>query len=50
MSSKLDNRVAQAGLADFGMCLIRAPESRGCAKTGGLVEVVETEEAMMAVV
>ena len=43
---RLDNRVAQAGLADLGMCLIRPPEGEGCVKTGLGVDVVDIDEAM----
>jgi hypothetical protein len=39
--------VAHAGLADFGMCLIRPPLGcRGCVKTGRAVDVVDIDDAM----
>ena len=46
--NRLDNREAHAGLADFGICLIRPPEGRGCVKTGREDNVVDTDDAMTA--
>jgi hypothetical protein len=44
---ELDKCVAQAGLADFGMCLIRPLcGSEGCMKTDRDVDVVDIDDAM----
>ena len=45
----MDNRAAEADLADFGMCLTSPPGGSGCARTEGLVEVVDSDEAMTVV-
>ena len=40
--------MAHAGLADFGICLIRPPrDGKGCVKTGRDVDVVDNEDAMV---
>ena len=38
--------MAQAGLADFGMCLISPLDGLGCVKTDRSVEVVDIDDAM----
>jgi len=46
--NKLVRRVAQAGLADFGMCLIIPPTWCGWEKTGGVAAIVARPDATIA--
>ena len=41
--------MAQAGLADFGMCLISPLDGLGCVKTDRSVEEVDSDDAMTVV-
>ncbi len=46
----LVRRAAHAGLADFGICLIRPPTFWGCEKTGdAAVDMVDSDDVMTAV-
>jgi hypothetical protein len=46
--NKLVRRVAQAGLADFGMCLIIPPTWCGWEKAGGVTAIVARPDATAA--